>query len=134
METNFRKFTYLSFLVIAGLIALVGYLFGETILVALKIPTQLRAFGDASSLVLNHAAVAGIFSGLVGFGTFLGLSFSRSAVEYTDDCMAELSKMTWPTQKETTATTIVVCVMVLVAALLFFVMDLAWSNLFRWLL
>ncbi len=134
METNFRKFTYLSFLIIAGLVALVGYLLGETLLVAFKVPTQLRAFGESSTLILNHAAVAGIFSGVLGLGSFFGLSFNRKAVEYTDDCVAELTKVTWPTQKETTASTIVVCVMVLIAALIFFLMDLVWSNLFRWIL
>ncbi len=134
MESNHRKFTYLTFLCLAGLAALIGFKFGETILVLLKIPTQFRALGDDSSLVFNHASMAGILSGVVGLATFFVLSFNTKAVDYTDDCISELTKMTWPTQKETTASTIVVTIMILVAALIFFVIDTVWTNFFHWLL
>lgn len=134
MESNHRKFTYLTFLCLAGLAALIGFKFGETILVLLKIPTQIRAFGDQSTMVFNHASVAGILSGVVGLVTFFVLSFNATAVAYTDDCISELTKMTWPTQKETTASTIVVTIMILIAALIFFLIDTIWTNFFHWLL
>jgi len=124
----------LTFLCLAGLAALIAFKFGETLLVLLKIPTQFRAFGDDNSLVFNHASMAGMLSGVAGLATFFVLSFNTTAVGYTDDCISELTKMTWPTQKETTASTIVVTIMILIAALIFFVIDTIWTNFFQWLL
>jgi preprotein translocase subunit SecE len=134
LETNLRKFTYLSFLIIAGLVTLVIFKFSEAMLVFLKVPTQLRPLGDGSDLIFNHAAVAGVICGVLGLACFFVLAFSKKAVDFSDECVAELWKVTWPTQKETTASTVVVSVIVLVAALLFFLMDQVWSNLFSWIL
>jgi preprotein translocase subunit SecE len=134
LETNLRKFTYLSFLIIAGLVALVLFKLSEGLLVLFKVPTQLRPFGDGSELVFNHAALSGIICGLGGLACFLALALKKRAVDFSDECVAELWKVTWPTQKETTASTIVVTIMVLVAALVFFLMDTVWSNLFGWIL
>jgi len=124
----------LTFLCLAGLAALIAFKFGETLLVMLKVPTQLRALGDDSSLIFNHASIAGALSGVAGLATFFILSFNKTAVGYTDDCIFEITKMTWPTQKETTASTIVVTIMILIAALIFFLIDTVWENFFHWLL
>ena len=43
--------------------------------------------------------------------------------EFIRQVRQEMSKVTWPTRKETTVTTIMVLIMVFLAALFFFVVD-----------
>lgn len=136
METSLRKFTYLAFFFAAGLVALISFLVGESLLNLFKVPTQTRLFSEAgaNAFFLTHQMIAGGAAAVIGLGTWLGLAFNTKAVEFTDECVSELWKVTWPTRQETTASTIVVSIMVLIAALIFFLMDLVWSNVFRWIL
>jgi preprotein translocase subunit SecE len=50
-----------------------------------------------------------------------------SAAEFVQQVRQELSRVTWPTRKETMVTTAMVFVMVFVAAAFFFVVDQALS-------
>jgi preprotein translocase subunit SecE len=47
--------------------------------------------------------------------------------QYVREVIGEVKKVTWPTRKETTVTTIMVFIMVVLAAIFFFVIDLALS-------
>src|SRR3546814_20744396 len=49
--------------------------------------------------------------------------------QYVREVIGEVTKVTWPTKKETTVTTIMVIIMVALAAILFMVVDfgLAWA-------
>lgn len=47
------------------------------------------------------------------------------------ECVTELSKVTWPTRKETVSATLVVIITVLIASLFLGVFDGAWSALTR---
>ena len=46
-----------------------------------------------------------------------------NAAEFVQQVRQELSRVTWPTRKETTVTTAMVFVMVFIAAAFFFVVD-----------
>ena len=46
-----------------------------------------------------------------------------NAAEFVQQVRQELSRVTWPTRKETTVTTAMVFVMVFIAAIFFFVVD-----------
>ncbi len=50
-----------------------------------------------------------------------------NAAEFVQQVRQELSRVTWPTRKETTVTTAMVFVMVFIAAAFFFVVDQALS-------
>ena len=50
-----------------------------------------------------------------------------NATEFIQQVRQELSRVTWPTRKETMVTTAMVFVMVFVAAIFFFVVDQALS-------
>jgi len=50
-----------------------------------------------------------------------------NAAEFVQQVRQELSRVTWPTRKETTVTTAMVFVMVFIAAIFFFVVDQALS-------
>jgi preprotein translocase subunit SecE len=55
-------------------------------------------------------------------------------VEFFRQVRQEVSRVTWPTRKETAVTTAMVFVMVCVAALFFFVVDQILSNGVRFIL
>ena len=52
-----------------------------------------------------------------------------NAAEFVQQVRQELTRVTWPTRKETTVTTAMVFVMVFIAAVFFFVVDqvLSWG-------
>jgi preprotein translocase subunit SecE len=57
-----------------------------------------------------------------------------SPAEFARQVRQEVAKVTWPSRKETAVTTIMVFVMVLVAAIFFFVADQILAQLVRWVL
>jgi preprotein translocase subunit SecE len=56
-----------------------------------------------------------------------------SASEFVQQVRQELARVTWPTRKETLQTTLMVFVMVFIAAAFFFVVDQVLSLGVRWL-
>ena len=50
-----------------------------------------------------------------------------SAAEFAQQVRQEVSRVTWPTRKETLQTTVMVFLMVILAAAFFFVIDQAFS-------
>jgi preprotein translocase subunit SecE len=57
-----------------------------------------------------------------------------SPAQFFREVRQEVSRVTWPTRKETAVTTAMVFVMVFVAALFFFVIDQILSNGVRFIL
>ena len=54
---------------------------------------------------------------------------TRSPIEFFRQVRQEVSKVTWPTRKETTLTTTMVFAMVVMASIFFLLVDLALSKL-----
>ncbi len=57
-----------------------------------------------------------------------------SPAEFVRQVRQETSKVTWPSRKETGITTVMVFIMVTLAAIFFLLVDLALSNIVRLLL
>jgi preprotein translocase subunit SecE len=72
------------------------------------------------ALVSAGSVVAGIL------GTIL-LYRNRPSYTLVHDVVEELSKVTWPTRKETSQSTVVVVITSMVAALILFMFDSVWS-------
>ena len=53
--------------------------------------------------------------------------------QFAQQVRQEVSRVTWPTRKETVATTAMVFAMVFVAAIFFFVADQVFSTAVRWI-
>ncbi|MCB0411069.1 MAG: preprotein translocase subunit SecE [Bdellovibrionales bacterium] len=70
----------------------------------------------------------------VGLLVFLILQFSPKVRQYADECVVEVRKVVWPTQKETSAMTTVVCVMLLISGLILGVFDMVAGNLIKLIL
>ncbi len=56
-----------------------------------------------------------------------------TAAEFVQQVRQELARVTWPTRKETLQTTLMVFLMVFVAAAFFFIVDQVLSLGVRWL-
>jgi preprotein translocase subunit SecE len=59
---------------------------------------------------------------------------SKSPVEFFRQVRSEVAKVTWPTRKETTLTTTMVFVMVVLASIFFLAVDATLSTLITWVL
>ena len=57
-----------------------------------------------------------------------------SPTKFFQEVRQEVSRVTWPTRKETGVTTMMVFVMVFVAAIFFFLVDQLLSNIVRFVL
>lgn len=72
---------------------------------------------------------------LISFGVTVsaGIYVRRSAVsnQFLNEVVQELSKVTWPTQKETVLSTGVACVLVVVCALVLLMFDSLWGTILR---
>ncbi len=67
----------------------------------------------------------------VGLATFLFLFLSAKVHTFADEAVGELRKVVWPSRKDTTAMTIVCCVMVVFAGIGFGIFDFFASHLIK---
>ena len=107
MSNENKKFITVSFVAVG-------------IIVGVVISSLLTAFSTFSGALASAYANDTLRHGIpVGFGilAFLILQFNKKTVVYTDEVVSELKKVVWPSRKDTTAMTIVVCIMVLISGL-----------------
>lgn len=93
---------------------------GVGVIVGIVVSSLLTAFSTFSGALASAYANETLRHGIpVGFGilAFLILQFNKTSVIYTDEVVSELKKVVWPSRKDTTAMTIVVCIMVLISGL-----------------
>ncbi len=78
-------------------------------------------FADPDETVVTMAAIAG------GIVTAIGLYRHKPTYTLTHEVAEELSKVSWPTRKETSSSTVVVVVASLIAAFVLFMFDTVWA-------
>jgi preprotein translocase subunit SecE len=59
---------------------------------------------------------------------------SLNPAKFIREVRQEVSKVTWPTRKETGVSTVMVLVLALISALFFLAVDAIFSNLITWIL
>jgi preprotein translocase subunit SecE len=59
---------------------------------------------------------------------------SKNPLEFFKQVRTEVAKVTWPTRKETTLTTVMVFAMVVLASVFFLAVDATLSTLITWIL
>lgn len=77
---------------------------------------------------VNHAIPI-----IAGIATFLALQLNPKVVAWADEVATEIRKIVWPSQRDTTVTTIAVCVMVVVAGIGLSLVDYMSSILIKWI-
>jgi preprotein translocase subunit SecE len=125
MENNNNKTITVSFMVSA---ILVGILF-SVIMDTLGAVTT----GGFNRFVTQDIVRHGI-PVLLGFITFIVLQTNSKIHSWADEVTTELKRVVWPSRKDTTAMTIVVCVMVLVSGVVFGLLDVMSGSIIDWLL
>ncbi len=104
------------------LFAITGALTGFT--VHLLIKSFSAAFGIVAKLagsdLVRHGAPV-----VIGIAVFLLLQFNQRVLTWGDEVVVEIRKVVWPSQKDTTAMTIIVVIMVLISSLIVTSFDLA---------
>lgn len=94
---------------------------------------QLLGFGwDLLRLPIYEALPVGlpdIIAFALAIVTFVVLKRNEKVNEFGLEVIVELSKVTWPTRKETVVSTGVIIVMVAIASMLMFGIDALWGTL-----
>ncbi len=67
----------------------------------------------------------------LGIAMFVILVKNEKVVNFTDDVIAEMSKVTWPNRKETVLSTGIVSVLVAICAMILFGFDMIWGAIVR---
>ena len=124
MESQHQKWVNLSYLALAALVAYVIFAFGAKLAGSYDLEARVRNI----DLILQGISIG------IGAILFFVLFRSEQANQFMNEVMVELSRVTWPTQKETTSATFVVIVMVVVSGLILGFLDYFWTSLLKWIL
>jgi preprotein translocase SecE subunit len=116
MENNQQKWVNLSFVATALLVAYVTFVLAMKFSVILDFEGRIRS--------LDKILMGGSFA--LGAILFLGLLKSSVANEFMNEVVAEVSKVTWPTQNETMKATIAVLIAVCIAGVILWMLDSVW--------
>jgi len=124
MESQNQKWVTGSFIAFSTLIA---YLLFAALF-------KLSGVYDFETKVKNLDLVVRLISIGSGVLLFLGLYRSDTANQFMHEVVTELSRVTWPTAKETYSATFVVIVMVLISGLILGLLDKFWTLAIQWIL
>ena len=117
---RFQRYVLLSFVCFAGMI-------GWAVQAACVSAFAQFAILDQPILeIISSSTMLGIGACLA---TFFGMIRSRKAIEFCDETVGELYKVTWPTKDETirASTTVIMTTLFIAAVLAAY--DLVWKNL-----
>ncbi len=105
MENNNKKIITMSFM-ITGILAWV--------VLKVLITTAASMVSGQVARTLNTDMALHFVPVLFGIGVFAILQISPKIVAWADEVVSELLRIVWPSRKDTTAMTIVVCVMLVI--------------------
>ena len=125
MENTNNKIITISLMTAGILIGLVVF-----VLVESMAAIATGGFGRmlAQDLVRHGLPVA------IGLLAFIILQINKGVLSWADEVVTELRKIVWPSRKDTTAMTVVVCVMLLISGVVLGLMDIISSKVIETLL
>ena len=124
MENQQQKWVLGSLL---GFSALCAYVFFQ---ITLKLIGQF----DLETRISNVDTILPVVSIVLGGLLFFLLYNNPKSNQYMGEVVLELSKVSWPQQKETTSSTMVVIVMVVISGILIGLMDFLFTQIMKWIL
>ncbi len=119
-----RKIMTLSFLGAAGVLYLV---------VNVLFKTLAGAFGPVQRLYSNVVFSNGI-PVVAAVLLFAILQFNPKILNWAEEVIIEVSKVVWPSRKDTVVMTVVVCVFVGIASVLLVIIDFMAKNLIQFII
>jgi preprotein translocase subunit SecE len=124
MENQYHKIVIGSYVAMA---ALVGY-------IVFTVGLKLIGIYDLEARIPNAEILIRVASVAVGAILFFVLYRHDQTNQFVNEVVVELSRVTWPTQKETTSATIVVMIMVIVSGIALGLLDYFWTMVLKWIL
>jgi preprotein translocase subunit SecE len=124
MESQHQKWVNLSYLALA---ALVGY-------VVFTATSKIVGAYDLEARVKNIELILRVVSVAAGAILFTVLFRNNRSNQFMNEVVVELSRVTWPTQKDTASATMIVVVMVVVSGMVLGFLDYLWVRLLQWVL
>jgi len=124
MENQYQKWVNLSYLALAAVVGYLVFAFAFKLVGAYDLEARFKS----AELVVRGASF------LLGALTFFVLFRSEQANQFMNEVMVELSRVSWPTQKETSSATFIVIVMVLISGVVLGLLDYFWTALLKWVL
>lgn len=121
MENQYRKWVTFSYVAVGALLWFLFSRFGHYV----------AASFDLEARVRNIDIILQISSIVVGTLAFVILYSNQKANQFMGEVVVELSRVTWPTQKETTNATIVSIIMVLISGMVLGLLDYIWTKLIQ---
>lgn len=113
MEKDNSKIIMVSFVAAAFLAAITTNILLET---------AAASFGFAARLYSQDIVRHGLPI-VVALATFAILQFNKKIQVWADEVVLEARKVVWPSRRDTTAMTVVVCVMLAISCVVLFVFD-----------
>ena len=121
MEKDNSKIMTVSFVLTAVVAGIVVEVIFEALAATFGIVANLR-----SQDVLRHGIPLAF-----GFLVFASLQFNSKVKLWADEVILEVKKVVWPSQKDTTSMTTVVCIMLLVAGVVLGAFDFVSGQLIK---
>ena len=113
MNQDNSKIITISFLIAGFLAAIVVNVLLETAAASLGVFARLYA-----QEMFRHAVPVTV--GIVTFGV---LQFNKGILAWANEVVVEIRKVVWPSRRDTTAMSIVVCTMLTISCVILFVFD-----------
>ncbi|MBI5139198.1 preprotein translocase subunit SecE, partial [Candidatus Nomurabacteria bacterium] len=88
---------------------------------------KLAGVYDLETKIRNIEIIIRIVSIISGVVLFVVLYRNVEVNQFMNEVVTELSRVTWPTQKETSSATVVVIIMVIISGLLLGLLDYTWT-------
>ena len=110
---NRQKWINLTYVAAAMLVAYLLFAGATKLSIILDFEGRVRSL---DKIILASSALAGVL-------IFLGMNRSESANTFMGEVVSEVGKVTWPTQEETTKSTIAVLVAVVIAGFALWLID-----------
>ena len=124
MESQYQKWVNLSYLAFAILVGYIIFSVAGKVVGAYDLETRVRNI----EFILKGVSV------LVGAILFVALYRNDQANQFMNEVVAELARVTWPTQKDTASATMIVIIMVVVSGMILGLLDYFWIQLLKWVL
>jgi preprotein translocase subunit SecE len=124
MESQNQKWVNLSFLAASIMLGYVVSLVGGRVVAIYDLETRVRN-------IELYLRIASVVAGII---LFVGFYRNEKINRYMNEVVTELSRVTWPSPKETGSATFVVIIMVIISGVILGLLDYCWVQLMKWIL
>lgn len=124
MESQHQKWVNLSYLAAAVLLGYIVFSASGKLIGAYDLEARIRNI----DLILRGLSVA------TGAILFIVLYKNEAVNQFMHEVVVELSRVAWPTPKDTRSATGIVIIMVLISGMILGLLDYFWVQLLKWIL